>query len=67
MLAKNMTTTFAFALLAEESDWSWIPNAPNTSTVAYGSQLMVGNYNSTPFLNPSNPTPLVIKSEAGKS
>jgi len=67
MLAKNMTTTFAFAILAEESDWSWIPNAPNVSAVEYGSQLMVGNYNSTPFLNVLNPTPLVIRSFEGKS
>jgi hypothetical protein len=37
MIAKNFTTTFAFALVAEESDWSWIPNAPNVSLISYGS------------------------------
>lgn len=58
MVAKGIPTKFAFALIPNETDWSWIPNAPNMSEIPYGSQLMVGNYNSSVWLNEQFPTSL---------
>lgn len=37
MIAKGVPTKFAASLIANEIDWSWIPNAPNVTDVAYGS------------------------------
>lgn len=42
------------------SDWSWIPSAPNMTDVPYGSQLMIGDYNNTEWLNTDFPTPLDV-------
>jgi hypothetical protein len=58
MVAKGIPTNFAFAIVPNETDWSWIPNAPNMSQVPYGSQLMVGDYNSSVWLNSQFPTSL---------
>ena len=58
MIAKEIEPKFAFSIIPEESDWSWIPNAPNISLNTDGSQLMIGDYNSTPYNNAQNPLPL---------
>jgi hypothetical protein len=29
MIAKGVSTKFAFAIVPNETDWSWIPGAPN--------------------------------------
>lgn len=66
MLAKNMPTKFAFALIADESDWSWIPNAPNTTTIEWGSQIMIGNYDPTMWIdNSTTNSTLTISTIAG--
>lgn len=65
MLAKQVATKFAFAMVAEESDWGWIPNSPNVTDNAYGSQLMIGDYDPTPFLNENATEPLTVTTSSG--
>jgi hypothetical protein len=42
------------SLVATVTDWSWIPNSPNL--VGTESNLMVGNYDSSPFYAQTNAT-----------
>jgi hypothetical protein len=37
MIAKGVSTRFAISLVPNNTDWSWIPNAPNLTDVPYGS------------------------------
>jgi len=60
MFAKDMPTKFAFAIVPDDSDWSWIPNAPDTSTIEIGSQIMIGSYDPSNWQNVNNPYPLDI-------
>ena len=62
MIAKGLPSTFALHLVPSESDWSWIPNAPNLTALGYTSALQVGRYNGSTYANPSNPTSLTIGS-----
>lgn len=66
MIAKQLPLKFAFAIEAEDKDWSWIPNAPNM-TVSYsvGSQLMIGDYNPSAWNNAENPYPMEATTDSG--
>lgn len=59
MVAKGVQSTFAISLLPNETDWNWIPGHPNLTDDEIGSQLMIGEYNATQFLNADYPTELV--------
>jgi len=65
MLVKQVQTKFAFSLVPDEEDWSWIPSAPDVTTNTYGSQLMIGDYDPTPFHNVDNPLPLKVTTSSG--
>lgn len=66
MMAKEIPLKFAFAIEAEEKDWSWIPNAPNmTAAYAVGSQLMIGDYNPSAWNNAENPIPMEATTDSG--
>lgn len=65
MNAKGIPSKFAFAVTVEEGDWDWIPGAPNVTLNTWGSQLMIGNYNATPWNNPENPLALDITTSSG--
>jgi len=58
MAAKGVTPKFGFAIVPNETEWSWNPSAPNMTDVPYGSQLMIGDYNSSIWLNDQYPTQL---------
>ena len=66
MRAKGIPLKFAFAIEAEEKDWSWIPNAPNmTLADSQGSQLMIGDYNPARWNNVENPLPMEATTDSG--
>jgi hypothetical protein len=65
MLVKNVATSFAFSIAPDEDDWSWIPDCPDLTSNDRGSQLMIGAYDATPFVNLDNPKPLKVTTSSG--
>lgn len=65
MISKKISPTFAFAIVPDETDWSWIPGSPNITENTYGSQLMIGEYDSTPWYNVANAVPLKVTTSSG--
>lgn len=65
MESKQVPLTFAFALTAAENDWSWIPYAPNVTENEYGSQLMIGNYDQSPWIDLNNPKGVLLTTTGG--
>jgi len=49
----------------EKEDWDWIPDAPDLTANEYGSQLMIGDYDATPWNNAANPLPLKVTTSSG--
>jgi len=67
MIAKGVSTKFGVALVANETDWDWIPYAPNVTLSTYQSTMMVGNYDATTFSNSDSPLPLDVTTDNGAS
>lgn len=67
MIAKNVPTQFAIALVPDEEDWSWIPNCPDLSNYKVGSQMMIGDYNFKNWYNAQYPLPVDIKTKEGSA
>ncbi len=63
MLSQGYSSTLAVSLLATQQDYSWIPNAPNMTQEA--SQVIVGPYNASEFVNSTSNQIIVDTSQAG--
>jgi hypothetical protein len=60
MIAQGYATSLVVSLMPTESDYSWIPNAP---TLNQTSQVIVGDYNISDFINPTS-NQLIVQTNA---
>jgi len=63
MEAKSVPTKFAFAVVPEASDWSWMTDTPDVTDKS--SALMIGDYDPSEWNNVVNPLPLEVTTSSG--